>query len=430
MAPRRSTKKARDQSGESVSEPVTLAQLPPQDEHPPTLAILPKNLSAEAKFLSLKNPSNKKLSRYIYCPKSGFYELTIVSAGGNDHRSCLFVPQGPNEASSVSKEAQANGEVSDLGQGYVIDQAQMLVATPFDTRLLLMPLIQPGMLGGPRDRPHMARMADDLFNELGRTSKHMKYMLRFPSFRKLLLKGLNDLFEPVDAMGETMYRSDSFQMLDLLIEKAQKVVSNAWPSSLERHVQRKLEVPAAVAAMRASQTRQSTESSDSSELPKVEEGDALQSERPAEPANFTPLPSEELQPSQTVIDQMRLKIAISFIFQSYVPPKLKDYFEKVIASGTGVNFNEANEYLAKIESLKKEAHALSHVSGNVSRKRAAEEEADAAEEARTEKRRKKEEEDKKRKQESRASKDLKKVNTAGMQKLSSFFSKKPSASAA
>ena len=50
---------------------------------------------------------------------------------------------------------------------------------------------------------------------------------------------------------------------------------------------------------------------------------------------------------------------------------------------------------------------------------------DEAVEARAEKKRKREEEEKRKKSESRALKDLKKVNTKGMKKLSSFFTKKP-----
>lgn len=93
-----------------------------------------------------------------------------------------------------------------------------------------------------------------------------------------------------------------------------------------------------------------------------------------------------------------------------------------------IDFGPLDQHLAKVKEAKAEVQALRSLSDNISRKRGCLDDDDAAE-ARAEKKRKKDEEDQRKKAESRGIKQLKKVDTSGMQKLSSFFTKGPKAKA-
>jgi uncharacterized membrane protein YgaE (UPF0421/DUF939 family) len=103
-----------------------------------------------------------------------------------------------------------------------------------------------------------------------------------------------------------------------------------------------------------------------------------------------------------------------------VTPGLADTLQRSLTGASGlVDFSLLNDYLASLEKLRSETLAVR--AQDYSRKRNLDEEED---EARMEKKRKLEEEKKKKASESRAVRELKKVNTSGMKKLSHFFQKK------
>ena len=109
--------------------------------------------------------------------------------------------------------------------------------------------------------------------------------------------------------------------------------------------------------------------------------------------------------------------------ESYISTPLCARFDELLASPaeSPVDFKPLQDRLQHIANLRAEALA-SRSLGDFSRKRGAEDE-DAAE-ARAEKKRKEDEETKKKKAgQSRGVKDLQKVNTGGMKKMSDFFGK-------
>ena len=120
---------------------------------------------------------------------------------------------------------------------------------------------------------------------------------------------------------------------------------------------------------------------------------------------------------------LRLRTALSYIIASYVPPAIAKCLNTLISSGKSqIECGVLDEHLAKIAQLRAEALA-SRSLGDFSRKRSMYEDDDAAE-TRAEKKRKKEEDEKKKKAGvSRGIKDLKKVDTTGMKKMSDFFGK-------
>ena len=404
------------------------ASLPPRDEQPVKTLILPADASPDARIVSLPHPSNAQPARYLYCPRNGFYEFMQVGGASPKLQSTLLVP---NDGSGKGEEDEAEDEAEDesldvLGSGYIMEHAEILVATPMDPRLLLMPLFKPDVLND-QGRPHVARMKDDLLDDLGTTSRGMNQILRYPSVRRLLEQALEDVCERVDVLGDTVYRPKSLKMLELIVKKANAVVSTAWPASLEKYIQKRLEVPAAITAM-ASLSGNATETNGVDGG--IETNQTTENADNVNPSVKQDEHTQTLEASHAVVQSLRLRTAIGFILTSYTPPKLKAHFASILVSENShlVDFSEMNAYLDRVEALKTEAQALRSISDNISRKRSAEDE-DELQEARAAKVRKKEEEEKKRKQESRATKDLKKVDTSGMKKLSSFFTKRTAPSA-
>ena len=107
--------------------------------------------------------------------------------------------------------------------------------------------------------------------------------------------------------------------------------------------------------------------------------------------------------------------------ESYISAPLCARFDELLASPTEspVDFKPLQDRLQHIANLRAEALAARSL-GDFSRKRGAED-VDAAE-ARAEKKRKEDEETKKKKAgQSRGVRDLQKVNTGGMKKMSDFF---------
>lgn len=403
-----------------------LAQLPPKDEQPPKLLIFPQNVSSEARFYSLPNPSNAQLCRYLYCPQTGFYELTTIGAKDPHQQSCLLVPEASeSEGEAVAEEREEN-EALDPESSYVLERAQFLIATPLDAALLLMPLFEPANLSN-ESRPRMARTAEHLLDDLAAISEHMGLLLRYPSVRKLFESRLECVCDTMPAIEEVAYKPNPRMMMELLLTKATAVAEIAFPESLEDHVQKQLEPPAVVVAMRESENQNQAvegEAQSLSDLPPAIEKECGIAIETSQTKNH----EQDWAASDKVIKQMRLKTAIEFVFSSYVRPQLKSYFNDLIASGDMVDLREVSAHLDKIEKLKAEALALRSLSSNIRRKRSAEVE-DEAQERNAEKKRKKDEDEKKRKQETRAMKDLKKADTTGMKKLNSFFTKKTPAPA-
>lgn len=120
-----------------------------------------------------------------------------------------------------------------------------------------------------------------------------------------------------------------------------------------------------------------------------------------------------------VLSLQKLRISFDFICSSYIPPPLSKLLKEKLPKEETIDFAPLETYLAKLAKLRQEA-AAARVT-DYSRKRGRDEE----DEERAEKKRKKEEEEKMKKVGvSRGVRELKKVNTSGMKKMSDFFMKK------
>jgi hypothetical protein len=127
--------------------------------------------------------------------------------------------------------------------------------------------------------------------------------------------------------------------------------------------------------------------------------------------------------SESIARLLRLRIALSFMKQSYLPQNLSIKIEETLKSPESpIDFKPLDDRLKELTALRAEAFASRAIGGDFTRKRGFEDEDGDSERAAA--KRKKEDEKKAKLAESRAVRDLKKVNTSGMKKMSDFFKKK------
>lgn len=430
-------RKARSQpSRNGLSSETSTPSLPPSDPNPSQLFILPSDASSAARFVSLVNPATSQLTRYLYCPDTGFYEFKQVGRPKSVPASFLLSQDGasnhekPNLSQSPSTSG-TNHEKYDENKNYILDGCSILIATPFDPLFLLTPLVPVGAINDRTDWPHLARLLEDYLETLAQSSKHLAQLLRRKGVRNLFEKRLKLIAQEQDIGVGVTYRLDALLLLNLLYEKAQRAVSkDVWPASLEREVLSQLETPATASTFdgASSQEKLSNPSQGynkrdhqgheaDAQVEQVTGADGAQMHRDHSPQGTEPTP-------EGIVRKLRIRTALSFLLSSYIPPDLRGHLQSVIALNNFYDFSDLDGHLHRIEKLKQEAQALRSLSENVSYKRQGPDDHEAAR-ARAKKRQKREDEENKRKSESRAMKDLKRTDISGMKKLSSFFAKKP-----
>jgi hypothetical protein len=280
---------------------------------------------------------------------------------------------------------------------------------------------------------------DDIIDSHDDLPKHLRYILYHEAFRETLLRRVDGVCDSVQAGDEKLFRVSEAKLLQRLLAKAERMISQGLPTSLEERY-----VKQALAAPLMSVTR--TDITTSASLPSPEEDEKEESQEAKDTQSTTttittasstsvstpvsesaPTPAGEDLPDQqacpeSIIRLQRLSTALSFLKSTYISPELSIELDAMLSGpATPVDFKPLYDHLKHLAELRAEALA-SRSLGDFSRKRSAED--DDAAEARAEKKRRKEEEEKKKKAgESRGVKELKKVNTTGMKKMSDFFGK-------
>jgi hypothetical protein len=282
---------------------------------------------------------------------------------------------------------------------------------------------------------------DDILEAQENLSTTQRYILTHPALRETLEKRMAAVCDTVED-GETSFRISEIKLAEELLSKAEKVAAGGLPASLEeRFVRRELELPLlsvrredssiSDTAEKASQDQlsEATQNGEDSQVSNASSSFAstIASSTSVASGAQTPLTQPDSQGEVSddrngVRRLLRIRTALSFILSSYVPAHLSARIEAVLQSPTSpIDFKPLTEHLKHVADLR--AKALeSRAMYNMSRKRGLEDE-DEAVAAREEKRRKEEEDKKKKAAESRGVRDLKKVNTSGMKKLSAFFGK-------
>lgn len=333
-----------------------------------------------------------------------------------------------------SELAEANDRP--ISDGYTVKNAEMLIATPIDHLFLLLPSFVHESSAQFSTSRRLFLSADDLLEKLSEKSKHFNHITSHEQTRLAMEQRLRAVCDTVDAGDEKMYRLSDEKLLHELMWKAKTMIVKGLPASMEeRFIRKALETPVMVVKHEESSVSDATVSQN--EMPTSESvvSEAVDSQASTASAESTAsalsttteitIP-EDITPAinaSELYHPLRLRTALSYIVSSYVPPEIAQRLNTLISSGKSqVNFKILDERLADVANMRAEALA-SRSFGDFSRKRSMYEDDDAAE-TRAEKKRKKEEEEKRKKaNESRGIKDLKKVDTKGMKKMSDFFGK-------
>jgi hypothetical protein len=390
------------------------ATLEPSSNNPPLLFVLPKGASADARVVTLPNPATATPTRYFFCPDNGIHEFTKIAASKNTPRSCLIAPD----------HSIANDEdTSILSTGYTVENADLYFATPVDPLFILLPALIPAA----DSHEQLFLTIDDHLDKLAEGAKHLTHLLRATKIQQSFEKRADAVCDNVDLGHEKMFRLSNEKLLAELVNKAQRMAANGLPASIESHfVQEALRIPmmavqriesqddvttGADADADSSTPSTATEQSQPSQSSAVTEATSLASASDSTPDNITTL--------------LRLRTAINLLLSTYIPSPLHTPLNTLLASPSSpIDFTPLDTHLAHIADARQRAQALRSLTDNISRKRSTMNDEEAEEREAT-KKRKKEEEEAKKKNTSRAVKQLGKVNTTGMMKLSSFFTKAP-----
>ncbi|KAI6784240.1 Ribonuclease H2 subunit B-like protein [Emericellopsis cladophorae] len=377
----------------------------------PKLFVLPKAASKEAKIVTLPNPRTAKPSRYLVCPQTGFYEFTKIAAPNSVPRSWLI------ETTHVSQRS-----------GHTISDAECFIASPLDPVFLLLPsLAESSIAKGSDDKKKLFLSGDDYFDQLPTEYSHLEEILQWTESKSVLESRMAAICDTVDAGDEKMFRINREKLVMLCLSKA-RTLSGSLPVSVEKQfVAKALQAPVVNQRRAPVQKSASTlsEAPDSGTSTLLTESLESQSsaatiETAATSVDQDTVEVEEgIKPTEEVVELQRLRVALDFICDRYISPAVTQWLKEGLAS-SNVQFSALDEYLARVTELRAEALALRSL-GDYSRKHMRDEDDD---DAREQKKRKMEDEKRRKQNQSRGVRDLKKVNTTGMMKLSSFFQKK------
>lgn len=386
---------------------------------PSKTLILPSSASPDARFFTLPNPRSGVLTRYFFCPNLGVYEFTVVAS--QFPRSILYTSEGKDQKS----------------QGTISKTAELLVATPIDILFFAIPLLCSSRSSNEGKR--LFQPLDDIIDSQ-ELPKHLRYILYNATYRDTLLRRVEAVCDSVEAGDENMFRVNETKLLQELVAKAERMAAQGLPKSLEERLVKQVLAAPLVAVTRTDVAKSSTtpkedenegesqENKDTQSTATTTDTSASATSDSATPASeTTPAPAEEELPEQQICPEpivrlQRLSTALNFLKSSYINSDLCTKLDELIsAPETPIDFKPLNDHLKHLADLRAEALA-SRSLGDFSRKRNAED--DDAAESRAEKKRRLEEEEKKKKAaESRGVRELKKVNTSGMKKMSDFFGK-------
>jgi hypothetical protein len=407
--------RSKPKAKEPTPEPIvsTVKPLPESTSNPPKLFVLPKDTSKDARIVTLENPATGAPSRYLFCPDKGFHEFTRIAAPKKECRSWLI---------TGNEDAQETQQENSIGSGYASKSADLFLATPIDLLFLILPALAPKTA---KDTKQHFLALDDYIDKLSTSSRHWRALLsQHPTLKANVEKKFRSICDTVDAGDETMFRLSSAKLFAVLLKKAERMVKTGLPASMEeKFIKTALDVP--IMNIRREESSltgvSNTENDVTATESSISVNMSMESQTSIETTVTTPDATSDLPTQSTLTTPpeiphlLRLRTALTYLTCSYLPCALAPIT-------TAHTYPALTSHLAAISQLRSEAAALRSISDNISRKRGFEEDEEKLAE-REEKKRKKEEDEKKKKTEARGIKQLKKVDTSGMKKMSSFFTK-------
>jgi hypothetical protein len=275
---------------------------------------------------------------------------------------------------------------------------------------------------------------DDLLEVHVSEDRHLKHVSQ--AGRRLFEDRLASVSDTVDAGDEKMFRINEDKVIEAVLQKITRVVQTGLPPSLEeRFVTRALDTPVlsvkredssvSITSGQTSSFREDTDSQcetlDSQSTAVSAAPSVVLSEASVASSASTLAPDPLLEDMKKL---QRLKVAANFILASYVSASLAEsIWTSLNKTKALADFEPLDKHLQHLAALRAEAAASRSLS-DFSRKRGNADDDEGAEEKAEKKRKLEEEEKRKKAGESRGVRDLKKVNVAGMKKMSDFFGKK------
>lgn len=384
---------------------------------PPRTLIAPAadaDAASAISIVSLPHPRTSVPTRYLLHSARGLHEITKV-ASASKPRSWLIADPAAAAASCASPEP-----ATWVGNGQVIQDGALYVSTPMDPLFLLVSHLLP-----PEDSKSHFVPLDDMLETLASSSKsfHWDAVLRSTTARKQVEARLRAACEVVDIGDEKAYRVSQERLLQLLAKKCETIAAGALPQSMEAEF-------VAKPLVRPVSTGIAVAGAEGTKAPAPEDKDKNIPDHDSEKSQlFTPpesqdevaaaLPPPLLHgPADGTAQLLRIRTAAQFIAASYLPAHIATFLLQHLA---GLHdFGPLDTYLSELKRLRAEAVAIR--AGDFTRKRALGNE--EVNDERAEKRKKEDEEKKKKKSMSKGVKELSKVNTRGMAKMTSFFKKK------
>ncbi|KAK0673027.1 putative ribonuclease, partial [Cercophora samala] len=390
--------------------------LPAESTNPPKLFVLPKNVSSSARVITLENPRYGKPTRYLVCPETGsFYEFTKVAP--------------PNKSTPRSWLLSSDTEKESTLESQTIQSPDLYLATPYDPLFLLLPALFKSAPSSKSDNQQGQYLSlDDYLDLIPNTDRHFSEILTLPDSRveKALEARLASVCDVVEMGDDKMYRPNATKLSTIILSKARKMAEKLPPSMEEKFIKKALEAPV-MGIVRDQPPQPPPPSADTSPEDSTSESQTTTSitttpsTTPTTPATTEPPEptfAPAITPSPTIISLQRLRTSLNFILSSYLPPPVSKTVQSSLPNDE--TFAALEEYLEQLSKLRAEAAASrsNDINGG---KRSRDEDEDE----RLEKKRKMEQEEKvKKANTSRGVKQLAKVNTQGMMKLSAFFKKK------
>ncbi|KKA29211.1 hypothetical protein TD95_000957 [Thielaviopsis punctulata] len=356
----------------------------PAAANPRRIFVLPRAASPSARIVTLPNPRSQKPTRYLACPSSGLYEFTQVSS--ETPRSWLVQTSWPSaEVPDAADElSKTSDELSTLGDG------DLFVATAMDPVFILISALYTNT---SKDEKRRYLSADDHFDEIPKDASHLWNILRWPTMRAIFESRLAAICATADLGDETMYCLDDLKLLELILAKANCFAADGLPASMEeKFVTKILEAPLAFHAAAPGTV--------------LYDGENTAPSAAAAPSPCIPSDMLALQ---------RQRIAFNYICAMYIPAGVETALRALLAQK--VDFAPLDAYTAALSRSRADAAATRAL--DMTRKHPLEDADDIA----AEKKRRVDEEAKKKKMVTRGVRDLQKVNTSGMKKLSHFFKK-------
>ncbi|KAF1812878.1 hypothetical protein P152DRAFT_435134 [Eremomyces bilateralis CBS 781.70] len=428
--------------GDTETQSTATKALSPRDTNPPRVLILPKGASSQSRIISLPHPATAQPNRYLCCPENGFFEFTRITAPRKIPSSWLITHGQESESSTAATRGaetvvpDQNGNSSEEKKGdciddpsaYISQDADLLIATRYDPVFFLLPTLHP--LTTNAQQKNMFLSDEDYLDLLESTSRQWKDVLRDPPTRSRVSKTIETISDIVEAGEEKMYRCSDQKIMGLLVTRAKSMVEKGIPASMEdRFVSRPLQAPSRRVPV-PSLEKQSSSSSEDKES-SVDSQSTVSTSQSASTAATSilseqpepPTPAETETPA-SIVHLQRLRVALDLLLTNVPLPLCTHLNTQLSSPSSPIDFAPLTSYLSHVASLRAEVVAQSSFADNVSRKRALDDNEEAAD-RRAEKKRKSEDEEKKRKTESRGVKQLRKVDTSGMKKLTGFFKKAP-----